>query len=53
MIATKTIDSHYELCICGPLTISWSCHGILTCPICGKDTDCFPLEFGGKISYFD
>jgi hypothetical protein len=31
----------------------WSCHGLLTCPICGKDTDCFRLEFGGKICYFD
>ena len=31
----------------------WSCHGKLTCPICGKDTDCFRLEFGGKICYFD
>jgi hypothetical protein len=31
----------------------WSCHGTLTCPICGKDTDCFRLEYGGKISYFD
>jgi hypothetical protein len=31
----------------------WSCHGILTCPICGKDTDCFRLKFGGKICYFD
>jgi hypothetical protein len=25
----------------------------LTCPICGKDTDCFHLEFGMKICYFD
>ena len=31
----------------------WSCHGTLTCPICGKNTDCFRLEFGGKICYFD
>jgi hypothetical protein len=31
----------------------WSCHGILTWPICGKDTDCFRFEFGGKICYFD
>jgi hypothetical protein len=31
----------------------WSCHGLLTCLICGKDTDCFRLEFGGKICYFD
>jgi len=31
----------------------WSCHGNLTCPICGKDSDCFRLKFGGKICYFD
>jgi len=31
----------------------WSCHGMLTCPICGNDSDCFRLKFGGKISYFD
>jgi hypothetical protein len=31
----------------------WSCNGILTCPICGEDTDCFRLKSGGKISYFD
>jgi len=31
----------------------WSCHGELTCPICGKETDCFRLAFGGKICYFD
>jgi hypothetical protein len=31
----------------------WSYHGILTCPICGKDTNCFRLKFGGKICYFD
>jgi hypothetical protein len=35
------------------LFAGWSCHGTLTCPICGKDTDCFRLEFGGKICYFD
>jgi hypothetical protein len=31
----------------------WSCHGILTCPICVEDTLCFRLKFGGKICYFD
>ena len=31
----------------------WSVHGRLTCPICGNETDCFRLDFGGKISYFD
>jgi hypothetical protein len=31
----------------------WSCHGILTCPICGEDTLCFRIKFGGKICYFD
>jgi hypothetical protein len=31
----------------------WSCNGILTCPICMKDTSCFRLKFGGTISYFD
>jgi hypothetical protein len=31
----------------------WSVHGKLTCPICGPDTDCFRLAFGGKICYFD
>ncbi|WVZ93358.1 hypothetical protein U9M48_039345 [Paspalum notatum var. saurae] len=31
----------------------WSVHGTLTCPICGVDTRCFHLEFGGKIYYFD
>jgi hypothetical protein len=25
----------------------------LTCPICGKDTDCFHVDFGKKICYFD
>jgi hypothetical protein len=30
-----------------------SCNGILTCPICMKDTSCFYLKFGGKIYYFD
>jgi hypothetical protein len=33
--------------------VGWSCHGILTCPICIKDTLCFRLKFGGKICYFD
>ena len=31
----------------------WSVHGRLTCPICANETDCFRLDFGGKISYFD
>ncbi|WVZ53089.1 hypothetical protein U9M48_004075 [Paspalum notatum var. saurae] len=31
----------------------WSVYGTLTCPICGVDTRCFRLEFGGKICYFD
>jgi hypothetical protein len=31
----------------------WSVHGTLTCPICGAETRCFRLEFGGKICYFD
>jgi hypothetical protein len=31
----------------------WSCNGLLTCPICIKETSCFHLKFGGKISYFD
>jgi hypothetical protein len=35
------------------LFAGWICHGILTCPICGKDTDCFRLEFGSKICYFN
>jgi hypothetical protein len=25
----------------------------LTCPICGKDIDCFRLDFRKKICYFD
>jgi hypothetical protein len=33
--------------------LGWSCNGILTCPICMKDTSCVCLKFGGKISYFD
>jgi hypothetical protein len=32
---------------------SWSCNGLLTCPICMKETSCSRLKFGGKISYFD
>jgi hypothetical protein len=28
-------------------------HGNLTCPTCGKDTNCFRLEFGKRICYFD
>jgi hypothetical protein len=31
----------------------WSCNGLLTCPICMKQTSCFRLQFEGKISYFD
>jgi hypothetical protein len=31
----------------------WCVHGNLTCPICGKDIDCFRLDFGKKICYFD
>jgi hypothetical protein len=31
----------------------WSCNGILTYPICRKDTSCFHLKFRRKISYFD
>jgi hypothetical protein len=31
----------------------WCVHGKLTCPICGKDIDCFRLDFGKKICYFD
>jgi hypothetical protein len=31
----------------------WCIHGNFTCPICGKDTDCFRLDFGKKICYFD
>jgi hypothetical protein len=31
----------------------WSYNGLLTCPICMKETSCFCLEFGGKINYFD
>jgi len=31
----------------------WSVHGQLTCPICGAKTDCFRLDFGSNICYFD
>jgi hypothetical protein len=31
----------------------WSVHGKFTCLICHSDTGCFPLNVGGKISYFD
>lgn len=31
----------------------WGVHGNLRCPICGKETYCFRLQFGGKKSYFD
>jgi hypothetical protein len=30
------------------LFAGWSYLVILTCPTCGKDTDCFHLEFGGE-----
>jgi hypothetical protein len=30
-----------------------SVDGRLTCLICGSDTDCFHLNTGGKITYFD
>jgi hypothetical protein len=33
--------------------LGWSCNGLLTYPICMKETSCFHLKFGGKISYFD
>jgi hypothetical protein len=33
------------------LFASWCVAGTLTCPICKKDTDCFRLTHGGKISY--
>jgi hypothetical protein len=31
----------------------WSYRNTLTCSICGKETNYFLLEFGGKICYFD
>jgi hypothetical protein len=31
----------------------WSCNGLLSCPICMKQSSCFRLKFGGKINYFD
>jgi hypothetical protein len=31
----------------------WCVHENFTCPICGKDTDCFHLEFKKKVCYFD
>jgi hypothetical protein len=33
--------------------LGWSCNGLLTCPICMKETSCLRFKFGGKISYFD
>jgi hypothetical protein len=30
-----------------------SYNGLLTCPICMKETSCFRLKFRGKISYID
>ena len=34
-------------------SLDGSFHGNLTCPICGKETDYFCLQFEGKISYFN
>ena len=31
----------------------WRVNGRLACPICGKETDCFWLDAGGKFCYFD
>lgn len=31
----------------------WRVSGRLGCPICGKETDCFWLDKGGKFCYFD
>ena len=31
----------------------WRVNGRLACPICGKETDCFRLNAGGKYCYFD
>jgi hypothetical protein len=31
----------------------WCIHGNLTRPICDKDIDCFRLDFGKKMCYFD
>jgi hypothetical protein len=28
--------------------LGWSYNGLPTCPICMKDTSCFPLNLGGR-----
>jgi hypothetical protein len=61
MTMTRSKNSTFELRICGQSMIlghtiffsGGSCNGILTCPICMKDTSCFYLKFGRKIYYFD
>jgi hypothetical protein len=35
------------------ILLGWRCNGIVTCLICLKNTTCFCLKFGRKISYFD
>jgi hypothetical protein len=61
MTMTRSKNSTFELCIFGRSMIlghtiffsRWNCNKILTCLICMKDTSCFHLKFGEKISYFD
>jgi hypothetical protein len=61
MTMTRRKNSTFELRIYGRSMIlrhalfflGWSCNGLLTCPIYMKETSCFRLKFGGKISYFD
>jgi hypothetical protein len=61
MTMNRSKNSTFELRICGRSMIlectiffsAWSCTGLLTCPICMKDTSYFRLKFGGKICYFD
>jgi hypothetical protein len=61
MTMSRSKNSTFELRICGRSMIlgrtiffsGWSCNGILTYPICMKDTSYFCLKFGWKISYFD
>jgi hypothetical protein len=53
MTMTRRKDSTFELHICGRSISGWSCNEILPCLICLKDTTCFRLKFGGKMSYFD
>jgi hypothetical protein len=56
MTMTRSKNSSFELRICGRSMIlghtifflGWSCNGLLTCPICMKDTSCFHLKFGGR-----